>query len=125
MTSERPRRVLVIEDEDRIASFLAQGLEAAGWDAVVAEDGSVGLFLATTEPFDAVVLDLGLPDTDGIEVLTGIRRTSATLPVVVLTGHDDPSSRRACVAAGASSVVTKPFAFTLLCDELARHLDGG
>jgi DNA-binding response OmpR family regulator len=118
---ERPR-VLVIEDEARISSFLAKGLRGTGWEPVVAEDGAVGLFLATTEPFDAVVLDLGLPDRDGLEVLERIRGAEPILPVVVVTGRDDPASRDACRASGASGIVTKPFAFDALTAELTRHL---
>lgn len=115
-------RVLLVEDEPRIAAFVAKGLGKAGWDVVVAEDGAVGLFLATTERFDAVVLDLQLPDADGLEVLAGIRGKDLPVPVVILTGKDDPGSRRACEDAGASAVVTKPFAFADLRAELDRHV---
>lgn len=118
-------RVLVVEDEPRIASFVSRGLAKAGWDVVVAEDGAVGLFLATTEGFDAVVLDLGLPDADGLDVLADIRLADPGLPVVVLTGHDDPASRRACREAGASGLLTKPFSFPSLRAELGRHVDAG
>ena len=102
------RRVLLVEDELRIAEFVAQALRRDGHDVVVAEDGEVGLFLASIEPFDAVVLDLALPGTSGLDVLKEIRAEYADLPVVVLTGHDDPASRRTCLAAGASCFVAKP-----------------
>jgi two-component system OmpR family response regulator len=103
-----PRRVLLIEDEPRIAEFVAKALRRDGNDVVLAEDGGVGLFLAGTEPYDAVVLDLALPDTPGLEVLQEIRTAYPDVPIVVLTGHDDPASRRACLAAGASCFVPKP-----------------
>ena len=61
-TSARPR-VLLVEDEARIAQFVAKGLDAAGLDVTVAEDGDVGAFLAATEPYDLVLLDVGLPGT--------------------------------------------------------------
>lgn len=124
MGGDARARVLVVEDEPRIAAFVAKGLGKAGWDVVVAEDGAVGLFLATTERFDAVVLDLGLPDTDGLDVLRQIRAGGGALPVVVLTGQDDPASRRACEAAGASGMLTKPFSFVVLREELGRHAPG-
>jgi len=122
VSEQPPVRVLLIEDEPRIASFLAKGLTKIGWDVVVAEDGAVGLFLATTDSFDAVVLDLGLPDTDGISVLTAIRAEERETPVVVLTGQDDPGSRRACAEAGAAGLLTKPFTFADLRAELTRHV---
>ncbi|MFP5372872.1 MAG: response regulator transcription factor [Actinomycetes bacterium] len=116
-------RVLLVEDEPRIAAFVAKGLRRAGWDVVVAEDGAVGLFLVTTEPFDAVVLDLGLPDTDGLSVLRTIQEGPTSPPVVVLTGQDDPASRKASTAAGARALVTKPFALGDLRTALEGVLD--
>ena len=110
MSKPAAPRVLLVEDEPRIAAFVAKGLRRAGWDVVVAEDGAVGLFLVTTEPFEVVVLDLGLPDTDGLTVLRTIQDAPDGPPVVVLTGQDDPASRRASTAAGARALVTKPFA---------------
>ena len=101
-------RILVIEDEDLISRFVAKGLGADGYDVVVVEDGDVGLFLATTEPFDGVVLDLGLPSTPGIEVLKGLLDRCPGLPVIVLTGHDDPLVRRECLEAGATDFLSKP-----------------
>jgi DNA-binding response OmpR family regulator len=102
------RRVLIVEDEPRIAEFVAKALRRDGHHVIVAEDGEVGLFLASSDSFDAVVLDLALPDTSGLDVLKDIRAESPDLPVLMLTGHDDPASRRACLAAGASHFVPKP-----------------
>lgn len=110
----RQTRVLIVEDEPRIAQFLAKGLRADGHDIVVAEDGDVGLFLATEEAFDIVILDLKLPGISGLEVLRAIRAQHAYLAVIVLTGKDDPAVRRACLAAGASGFMAKPLRFEKL-----------
>jgi len=104
-------RVLFVEDEARIAQFVAKGLEAAGLDVTVAEDGDVGAFLAATEPHDLVLLDLGLPGTPGLEILRLMRVDQPTTPVVLLTAADDPMARRAGLAAGATEYLTKPFVF--------------
>jgi two-component system, OmpR family, response regulator len=108
----RTSRILVIEDEDRISRFIVEGLEADGHDVVAVQDGEVGLFMASTETFDAVVLDLGLPSTSGLEVLKSLKHSSPTLPIVVLTGYDDPAVRRQCIEAGAAAFVAKPLVIT-------------
>jgi two-component system, OmpR family, copper resistance phosphate regulon response regulator CusR len=102
-------RVLLVEDDARIARMVARGLSEQG-EVLVAEDGDVGLFLGTTEDFDAVILDLGLPGTSGLEVLRRIRAEHAGVPIIVITGRDDPSARKASLAAGATAFLTKPFA---------------
>lgn len=108
MTGPSGRRVLVVEDEPRIAGFLVKGLGLDGHEVVVAEDGEVGLFLGLTEPFDAVVLDLTLPGRPGLEVLRGLLEHTPGLPVIMLTGRDDPAARRACEQAGAAGFLAKP-----------------
>jgi ribosomal protein S6--L-glutamate ligase len=104
-----PIRILLVEDEARVAAVVAKALMSDGRGVVLAEDGEVGLFLATGEPFDLVILDLGLPDASGLDVLRELRSRRLTLPIIILTGQDDPASRRACLSAGASAFVTKPF----------------
>jgi DNA-binding response OmpR family regulator len=118
----RAGRVLVVEDEPRIAQFVTRGLAGDGHEVVVAEDGEVGLFLATTERFDLVVLDLGLPGTSGLEVLRGIRGVDAQIPILVLTGYDDPKARRVCEAAGASAFMAKPLVVERLRAAVAAEL---
>ena len=98
-----PARVLVVEDESRIAHFLSKGLRLDGHEVVVAEDGEVGLFLGLTEPFDLAVLDLTLPGRSGLEVLGALHRDRPGMPVLMLTGRDDPAVRRACEEAGAAA----------------------
>ncbi len=121
---ELSARVLVIEDEERIAQLVAQGLRTSGWEVAVAEDGERGLRRAAEEAFDVVILDLGLPGVCGREVLREIRRRRGP-PVVILTGNDEPKLRRACLLDGAAAFVTKPFSFQELRGLLRAVLDKG
>jgi ribosomal protein S6--L-glutamate ligase len=111
------KRLLLVEDEARIRDFIVRGLSPLGVDVTVAEDGHVGLFLASTEVFDAVILDLGLPVIPGGEILSFMRAECPATPVIVLTAQDEPGSREAAIESGASQYVTKPFVFE---DLLAR-----
>ncbi len=122
LAAPRPR-VLLVEDEARIAQFVAKGLAATGLDVTVAEDGDVGAFLAATEPYDLILLDLGLPGTPGIEILRLVRRDRPATQVILLTAADEPLARRAGLAAGATEYLTKPFVFEDLC-ALVRRLLG-
>jgi ribosomal protein S6--L-glutamate ligase len=105
------KRLLLVEDESRISEFLVRGLSPSGIEVTVAEDGEVARFLAATEQFDAVVLDLGLPLVSGDDVLRFLRAERPETPVIVLTARDEPESREAAESAGAAEYVTKPFAF--------------
>jgi two-component system OmpR family response regulator len=116
-------RVLVIEDELRTAQFVSSGLGMDGYEVVVAEDDDVGIFLATTEPFDAFVLDLGLPSASGLETLERIRRAHEDAPVIVLSERDDVEARRACQVAGASAFITKPLVVESLRAKVKEQLE--
>ncbi len=102
------RTVLIVEDEPRIASLVREYLEAAGFAALVAGDGRAGLTLARARRPDAVVLDLGLPGLDGLDVIRELRRDSA-VPIVVLTARGDEADRIAGLELGADDYVVKPF----------------
>ncbi len=115
--------ILLVEDEARIAQFVAKGLEARGLNVTVAEDGDVGAFLATTEPYDLVLLDLGLPGTPGLEILRLMRNERADTPVILLTAADEPLARRKGLAAGATDYLTKPFVFEDLCSLVQRLVE--
>jgi ribosomal protein S6--L-glutamate ligase len=117
------RRLLLVEDEERIASFLVRGLGTLDVDVVAAADGDVGAFLGATERFDVVVLDLSLPGTPGIEILRLLHETQPDVPVILLTAHDEPKVRAAALAAGAAEYVTKPFVFEELRERIRHHLD--
>jgi len=111
-------RVLVVEDEARIAGLIAKGLRAAGHEVLVAEDGELGLFLAAADDVDAVILDLGLPGRDGVEVLGALQVLRPAIPVIVLTGYDDPEHRAICLASGAAAYETKPFSTRMLVERV-------
>jgi glutathione synthase/RimK-type ligase-like ATP-grasp enzyme/DNA-binding NarL/FixJ family response regulator len=119
----RPR-LLLVEDESRIADFLIPEFSRLGMDVTLAEDGEVAIFLASTDVFDAVVLDLGLPRVSGGEVLAFLRAECPATPVVVLTARDEPEAREAATASGAAAYVTKPFAFEELCGRVQACVQG-
>lgn len=102
-------RVLVVEDEPDLNRQLKQALEDAGYVVDTATDGEDGHFLGDTEPYDAVVLDVGLPKMDGISVLEAWRRGGRTMPVLLLTARDRWSDKVQGIDAGADDYVAKPF----------------
>jgi DNA-binding response OmpR family regulator len=103
-------RVLLIEDEVRLAENVAGSLrEVAGYAVDVANDGEEGLFLALSNPYDLVLLDLMLPRMSGINVLEAIRNTGQHTPVLVLTARDEKESVITLLNAGADDYLTKPF----------------
>ena len=102
-------RLLVVEDDPNLAAQLVRALQEAGYAVDSATDGEMGLFLGETEPYDAVVLDLGLPVIDGLTVLDRWRRAGRAMPVLVLTARDRWSEKVAGFDAGADDYVAKPF----------------
>src|SRR5690606_56658 len=102
-------RILVVEDDRELNRQIATALENASYVVDAAEDGEEGHFLGDTEPYDAVVLDLGLPVLDGISVLERWRRDGRTMPVLILTARDRWSDKVAGIDAGADDYVAKPF----------------
>jgi ribosomal protein S6--L-glutamate ligase len=116
--------MLLVEDESRIADFLVREFARLGIDVTVAEDGEVAVFLASTEVFDAVVLDLGLPRLPGTEVLRFLQAECPATPVIVLTARDEPECREAAISAGATAYVTKPFVFEELCARVQACMSG-
>jgi two-component system OmpR family response regulator len=104
-----PLRILVIEDDPDLARQLKAALSAASYTVDLAKDGEEGHFLGDTEPYDAVVLDLGLPVIDGVTVLSRWRRAGRSMPVLILTARDRWSEKVAGFDAGADDYVTKPF----------------
>ncbi len=102
-------RVLVIEDEPALARQVAEALRAAGFAVDAAADGEEGHFLGDTEPYDAVILDLGLPKMDGVTVLRRWRAAGRAMPVLILTARDSWSDKVAGLDAGGDDYLTKPF----------------
>jgi two-component system copper resistance phosphate regulon response regulator CusR len=104
-------RILIAEDEERIASFIEKGLRANGFTTAVAADGHEAIALARSRGFDLMILDLGLPGRHGSEVLRELREWDRQMPVVILTARDSVSDKVAGLEAGADDYVTKPFRF--------------
>ncbi len=102
-------RILVVEDDKNLNRQLKAGLEDAGYVVDTALDGEEGHFLGDTEPYDAVILDIGLPMMDGISVLEKWRRDGRVMPVMMLTARDRWSDKVAGIDAGADDYVAKPF----------------
>jgi DNA-binding response OmpR family regulator len=103
------RRILIVEDEKGMASFLSRGLGARGYTTKVVGDGASATAIATDEDFDLVILDLGLPDIDGLSVLRELRRRGERMPVIILTARDDTGEKVEGLDAGGDDWVTKPF----------------
>ncbi len=102
-------RILVVEDDKNLNRQLTDALSEAGYVTDTAFDGEEGHFLGDTEPYDAVVLDIGLPQMDGISVLERWRQDGHKMPVLMLTARDRWSDKVSGIDAGADDYVTKPF----------------
>lgn len=103
--------ILIAEDEPRIAAFIEKGLRSSGFTTTVASSGLEALTLVQDSPFDLLILDLGLPEKDGFEVLEELRGQGQTLPVIILTARDDIHDKVTGLEGGADDYVTKPFRF--------------
>lgn len=117
-------RILIVEDEDRIASFIAKGLQAEGLTPTVVGDGITGLDHAVTGDFDLVVLDIGLPGLDGFRVLDRLRTERPELPVIVLTARDSVTDTVTALEGGAADYMAKPFKFAELMARIRLRLRG-
>ena len=117
-------RVLVAEDEARLAAFLEKGLRAGGYAVTVVGDGHSATAIVADSDFDLFVLDLGLPGKDGLTVLRDLRAAGNGLPVIILTARDDASDRVAGLEAGADDYLGKPFHFEELLARIRARLRG-
>lgn len=115
-------RILIIEDEARIASFISKGLSASGLVPHVVEDGASGLAVALSGEFDLVVLDVGLPGMGGFEVLRRLRESGDVTPVIILTARDSASDVIAGLEGGADDYMPKPFSFGELLARIRLRL---
>ena len=107
-------KVLVVEDEQKVADALREGLEGERYDVAVERTGESAFFRATTETFDLILLDLGLPGRDGLEILRALRQRGVEVPVLVLTARDSLDDRVTGLDSGADDYLVKPFAFAEL-----------
>jgi two-component system OmpR family response regulator len=105
----RPARILVVDDEPSLAELLTMALGYEGWDVRSAPDGTAALRVAAEFAPDAVLLDVMLPDLDGVQVLRRLREDGPGLPVLFLTARDSAEDRAAGLLAGADGYLTKPF----------------
>jgi two-component system copper resistance phosphate regulon response regulator CusR len=115
-------RILIVEDEERIASFVEKGLRANGFATAVAADGDQALARIRVEEFDLVVLDLGLPGRDGLEVLQELRAKDSRTAVIILTAREGVRDVVTGLEGGADDYVTKPFRFEELLARVRARL---
>jgi DNA-binding response OmpR family regulator len=118
-------RILVVEDEQKVANALREGLEGERYDVVVERTGEDAFFTLTTEAFDLILLDLGLPGRDGLHILSTLREKGVKTPVLVLTARDTLQDRVAGLDSGADDYLVKPFAFAELLARIRALLRRG
>lgn len=107
-------RILIVEDEPKIARFIYKGLAEEGYAVDIARDGEEALSFTQSAPYDLIILDLLLPKTDGVTVCRKIRASNLSVPVLILTARDSIEDRVTGLDAGADDYLVKPFAFTEL-----------
>jgi two-component system OmpR family response regulator len=111
-------RVLIVEDDRDVASFVERGLTQAGWNVDVADNGKDGLFLATTEEYDALVVDRMLPGVEGLALIRTLRASSNSTPALILSALGEVDDRVKGLKSGGDDYLTKPFAFSELLARL-------
>ncbi|NLT25779.1 MAG: response regulator transcription factor [Microbacteriaceae bacterium] len=114
--------ILIIEDEERIRAFVTKGLRAAGYATTAVGTGAEGVDLALSGEFDLVVLDIGLPDIDGFEVLDRLRGSGSQVPVIVLTARSSVTDTVHGLETGADDYMAKPFRFEELLARIRLRL---
>lgn len=107
-------RVLLVEDDQKIAAFILKGLRAEGFAVDHAADGKDGLHLALTEPYDAAIVDIMLPGMDGLRLIETMRQEKISTPVIILSARDTVDDRVKGLQTGGDDYLTKPFAFSEL-----------
>ncbi|MEM1143362.1 MAG: response regulator transcription factor [Pseudomonadota bacterium] len=112
-------RFLVVEDDDQVRGYVEKGLSEAGHNVDAVDNGKDGLFLATTENYDALVVDWMLPAVDGITLLNALRASDARMPALMLSDRSDVDDRVRGLRSGADDYLIKPFAF----EELLARLE--
>jgi two-component system OmpR family response regulator len=111
-------RVLLVEDDSKIASFVIKGLKAEGFAVDHAAGGKDGLHLALTEPYDAAIVDVMLPEMNGLTLIENVRREKRNTPVIILSAKGEVQDRVKGLQIGADDYLTKPFAFSELLARL-------
>jgi DNA-binding response OmpR family regulator len=116
------KQILIVEDETRIAAFIAKGLKAKGYNTTIVEDAETALAMPFSCQFDLALLDLGLPGEDGLTVLETWRGQGVNFPVIILTARDDVMDKVAGLKGGADDYMTKPFSFAELLARIEVRL---
>lgn len=122
--NEHQECILIVEDDKQIQNFIGYALQNAGFSYIAAETGELALNLLVTEPVDLVILDLGLPDIDGMDVIRKVREWSQ-LPIIIVSARDQDSEKVNALDIGADDYITKPFSVNELLARLRvaiRHL---
>jgi two-component system OmpR family response regulator len=115
-------RILIIEDDQEVAAFIQSGLLQGGWNVDVADNGKDGLFLATTENYDALIVDRMLPGVDGLALIRTLRASDNKTPALILSALGEVDDRVAGLKAGGDDYLVKPFAFSELSARLEALL---
>lgn len=115
-------QILIAEDEERIAAFVSKGLRSAGYSPTAVATGTEAVDLACTGEFDLLVLDIGLPDRDGFDVLAEIRGRGVNVPVIILTARSSVTDTVAGLESGADDYMAKPFRFEELLARVRLRL---
>ena len=118
-------KVLLVEDQQRLAAVVKEGLQAEGFEVDIVNDGSVGLWAATENSYDAIVLDIMLPGLNGYDVLKQLRARKVWAPVLMLTAKDGEYDQTDAFDLGADDYLTKPFSFMILIARLRALIRRG
>ena len=118
-------RILLVEDELKVARFVQKGLQAEGYDVEVAADGKLGEKKARSDTFDLVLLDILLPKKNGFEILQALRKDKIKIPIIMLTARGTTEDIVSGLDLGADDYLTKPFAFNELLARVRSHLRRG
>jgi len=115
-------KILVVEDEAKIASFIKRGLKEEGFSVDTAKDGEEGHFLASTNDYDLIILDIMLPKMDGLRLCEKLRKEGIQSPVIILSARDEVRDKVQGLNLGADDYLTKPFEFEELLARVRAHL---
>jgi DNA-binding response OmpR family regulator len=120
--SEKGRKILIVEDDEKVLDFLTRLLTTKGYSTVSADQGSQAIHLASIARPDMVILDLGLPDCSGIEVLGQLKAMDEAIQVIILTGYGSQKAVRDAMELGAFDFLTKPFEIGELCAVIQKAI---